>query len=840
LLNLFIYFFFFVIANIHQQKMAVSSSRMIARVARLTTTTTTATTSTTTSRLFHNYSNRMIRCSNSQNQSQQHVRTFASEPVREAEIADETPKKKKSHTPKSASSTKPNIEDLHLNDPTKAPPMDAEAEETFRKIMDEGLDDINLTRRKDAPPFKTEFTPEEKASLQNHTDTIINPEPEVPQIPRPTSTKSHSFQAETAQLLRIVTHSIYTDKEVFLRELISNGSDALEKVRYLQSTGEKLLDPELPLEIRITVDTKNKCISITDTGIGMNDEEIISNLGTIARSGSRQFMQEVTKKQGAQSDTAGNIIGQFGVGFYSSFMVSGEVEVVSAPGRANSKGADKAYYWKSTGTGDYELAEVERKQRGTTLILHVRDDCQEFVSKSMVETIIKKYSNFVNFPIYLNDEKVNTLGAIWTMPKDSVSDELHGQFYRFIANSYDYPTYRLHFSVDAPLSITALLYFPERHMERFGLGRMEPSVSLYSRRVLIQSKCKELLPDWLRFMKGVVDSEDIPLNLSRESMQDTRLLGRLKAAVTKRILKFLIDQSVKDPVKYEAFYKEYTNFLKEGVITDAENRKDIAKLIRFDSNIEKDVSKTASVSFDDYIGRMPPSQKNIYFLQAPSRELAFSSPYYESVKDKGMEVLFLYSPMDDFVMRNLGEFNGRKLMSVEGDEAEELNNPEDSAKKAESAVFEQSMIDFFKTTLENRVSEVKSSSRLKESPAIIVSSESSAFRKMMRYVEQESGQKAMEIPKQKLEINTKHPILITLKELINKSDMESRQLAQLVVEQIFDDALIQADLMENPTSMIPRLNKLMETALAFSITTSKLNTEVPYSRNTTNTNNNTK
>jgi len=351
----------------------------------------------------------------------------------------------------------------------------------------------------------------------------------------------HDFQAETKKLLSIVSNSLYTDKEVFVRELISNASDALEKLRHQQLTGEKVLAPDSPLLVSIHADSKNKTLTITDTGIGMNDRELIQNLGSIGHSGSSEFMKSLDTKDS-------EIIGQFGVGFYSAFMVADKVTVYSRSSKLGAKG----YVWQSDGSGSYEIAEADGIERGTKIILHLNNKSEQFSQKEMIERIVKKYSNFVNFDIKLNGDKVNTVKALWTMPKSQISEEDHKQFYQFIAHAYDSPTYTLHFGTDTPINIRSLFYVGSQHAEKYGMSRLESGVSLYCRKVLIQPKA-QLLPEFLRFVKGVVDSEDIPLNLSREHLQDTALIKRIGDVLTKRVLKWLDDEAKKDPKKIRRF-----------------------------------------------------------------------------------------------------------------------------------------------------------------------------------------------------------------------------------------------------------------------------------------------
>ena len=423
------------------------------------------------------------------------------------------------------------------------------------------------------------------------------------------------FQAETRKLLDIVTHSIYTDREVFVRELISNASDALEKFRYRQVKGEVTVNDDEPLEINILANKDTNTLTLIDNGIGMSKDELIENLGTIARSGSKQFVESLKSTGSTDSNS---IIGQFGVGFYSSFMVSDSVSVESIS--ALTKADSSSSTWESDGSGTYKIKESTRseniKSRGSCIVMKLKDSCKEFADADKIKSIIQRYSNFVAFPIKVNGEVVNTVSAIWLNDKNSVTTEQYNNFYKFIANAFDEPRYTLHFRADAPIDLKCLFYVPTFHTEKFGMGRMEPGVNLYSRKVLIESKPKDLLPDWLRFVKGVVDSEDLPLSLSREKPQDSNLLRRIREVLTRKLIRFLEEQMKNDPTKYKEFYLEFNYFLKEGICHDFRFMDQISKLLLFESS---SLNEGELTSFDDYIGRSTPEEKEIYYLVAPNR-----------------------------------------------------------------------------------------------------------------------------------------------------------------------------------------------------------------------------
>src|SRR5450432_4114205 len=436
----------------------------------------------------------------------------------------------------------------------------------------------------------------------------------------PTATpQTFEFQAEIKQLLDIVIHSLYTEKEIFVRELVSNASDALEKLRHLQLTEKEIFDDKLELEITVTTDDKAKTITIQDFGVGMTRDELVENLGTIAHSGSKSFLKALG--EGGQKNA--NLIGQFGVGFYSAFMVAKSVKVYTHSWRAGEPG----YVWTSDGSGSYEIEESEGQRRGAKIVIELKDDCAEFSQEWKVKEILERYSAFVSFPINLNGKRINTVQALWLRSKSEIKEEEYEEFYKFQAHAYDEPRLRLHFSADAPLSINALLFVPKENTEKMGLARTEPAVSLYCRKVLIDAKPKDLLPEWLRFLKGVVDSEDLPLNISRETMQDKALIEKLNKVITKRFLKFLDDEAKNRPEAYAEFYTEFGIFLKEGAALDFTHKDQLVKLLRFESSLTE---KGKTTSLADYVSRMTGDHREIYYLVGPNRAAIESGPYLEA------------------------------------------------------------------------------------------------------------------------------------------------------------------------------------------------------------------
>jgi len=649
---------------------------------------------------------------------------------------------------------------------------------------------------------------------------------------KPIEEEKLEFQAETRQLLDIVTHSLYTDKQVFLRELISNASDALEKLRHLQSANEgTILDSSVPLEIRIETDEANGMLTITDTGVGMTKEEMISNLGTIARSGSKAFVKQLAElKQNAQQDSSGDaergIIGKFGVGFYSAFMVGDKVEVRSKYSLSSEE--EDAKVWTSTGGNTFSLATLDssiRQDRGTSIVIHVNEDQLEFVQEARIEEIIKKYSNFVNFPIFLNGKRVNTIEAIWAANPKQVTDEAYLEFYKFVANARDDPIYRLHLRFDAPLDIKALLFVPTNHTEKFGMGRMNPGVSLYSRKVLIENKCPDILPEWLRFLKGVIDSEDLPISISREKAQDSALITKIRKALTRRFLNFLANKAKKEPDDFKnMFFPEYGYFIKEGVCADIEFQEPLSKLLYWETS--KTLNKELS-SFDEYISRSPPEQKEIYYLCTASRETGFQSPYYEAFKKAGREVIFIYSAIDDFTLGQIDTYEGRKIISIEkGDidlgtkkdsdsktEDGKEQNEDDEPKDKTMVLSEDEKIEFaswFKGFFEDKVESVKPTNRLSSSPAMITNHESGAMRRMMKMVDaQDVNYQSEPLSKSEVEFNPKHEIIVRMFRMRETDPI----LAKVCAEQVYDNCLVAAGLMDDSRTMLGRLNDLLLVAI---------------------------
>lgn len=618
---------------------------------------------------------------------------------------------------------------------------------------------------------------------------------------------THEFQAETKKLLDIVINSLYTERDVFIRELISNGADALEKYRHesLTRDQEDLFDSHVPLEISIDLDEENKELTITDTGIGMTGEELVANLGTIAHSGSNSFLADLA--EAARKDVS--LIGQFGVGFYSAFMAGSKVRVQS-----RSWDGTEGHEWVSDGTGSFEISECPGLHRGTKIIISLKEGCEDYAKKWKVESIIKQYSSFVPFPIKLEGDTVNTVQALWARNKSEISDDEYLEFYKFIANAADDPLYRLHFSTDAPLSINSLLFVPKENFEIMGFGRVSPGVNLYCQRILIDQHSESILPEWLRFLKGVVDSEDLPLNISRQALQDNALVAKIRRVLTKRFLKFLAEEAKKDEESYLKFWETFGIYLKEGVASDFEYRTELGKLLRFESSKSKE---STPVGLDEYLLRMSPDQEEIYYINGSSRAAIEAGPYVEMFRKKDIEIIYTTEPIDDFVLSHLAEYEGKKFvsadradLSLEDKSESKEEEQEKSAQQLDDKKSEE-LISWLKKTLNDKVADVSKSSRLVESPAMIVNPDgymTSSMERVMAAGRMEKGLTG-EISKKNLEINTANTLICRLAELIDSDEMFAAEVAL----QIYDNAMIQAGLSVDPQEMVERNYRILQKAV---------------------------
>lgn len=623
------------------------------------------------------------------------------------------------------------------------------------------------------------------------------------------------FRAEVRKVLNILTHSLYTNREIFLRELISNASDALDKLRFRINRGEKPIHPDLPLEIRITLDSDAKTITIADSGLGMTAEELAENLGTIAKSGSEQFLADLAENKagedGAVADAA-NIIGRFGVGFYSVFMVAKNVEVTSRPAFGNE--SEPAHVWKSDGLGTYTVAvsEGQKPERGTIIKAWLKDDSFEFCEKFRVESAIRQHSSFIPFPIYLDGEQVNTQPAIWREPRSSVTREQYDKFYESLTYDSKPPLEIEHISVDVPVQFTALLFIPDSALDFFGAGRDYWGLELYAARVLIQHANKELVPEYLAFLKGVVDTEDLPLNISRETLQENVILRKINQVITKQSLSFLEKLASDDAEKYNRFWRLHGNILKLGY-RDYINRDRVAALLRYNSSAMPDAE--ALTSLDAYMERAPEEQKTFWYLVAPNREAAKLNPHMELFRKKGLEVLFLYENIDEFVMEGLGKYKDWAFRSVESASAEELKQLADKEKSEEAAPLtneeEQEfagLLKRMKEILGNRVSDVVASQRLADSPAVLVSPDggmSSTMEKLFKVMQKDDS-----LPVKILEINGDNSLIRSLL-VIYRSDHENAILTEMT-ESLFNSCLLVDGYLNDPQNLARQNNKLLTQA----------------------------
>ncbi|MEA1987425.1 MAG: molecular chaperone HtpG [Candidatus Marinimicrobia bacterium] len=611
--------------------------------------------------------------------------------------------------------------------------------------------------------------------------------------------ESYEYQAEIKKVLDVVIHSLYTNKDIFIRELISNASDALEKFRHVSLVEKDVIDQDLDLDIKIELNKKSKTFTISDTGIGMTKEELIENLGTVAHSGSKEFIEKLAENK----EDAAKLIGQFGLGFYSAFMVSQKVRVITRSYKKNSKG----YIWTSDGENNYTIVEESGLKRGTRIVVELKKDYEKYAEEDEVKGIIKEYSNFVSSPIFIDEKRVNTVQAIWVKNKKEVKEKDYNEFYKFLTNSPSDPFYKLHTSSDAPIQMNTLLYFPKENMEIFGFNRMEPGVNLYCNKILIESKVKEILPDYLRFIKGVVDSEDLSLNISRETLQDNLIVSKINKFLTKRIVKYLIEEAKKDEKKFLDFWKTFAPFVKEGINSDFENRHKLAKLLRFETSKTK---KDELTSLDEYLKRADKEQKEIYFLHGNNRQEIENSPYLETFTAKDIEVIFLYEAIDDFTMSALMDYEEKKLVSADKSDIK-IDKKDDEKKDDEKSKdsFEK-LTKWMEKIFKNDLEKVILSDRLVKSPAIIVNPDDNMTTNMQKILKDAKGN-VFPTGKKILEINPKNSLIKKISKLVDSKKDE--KLITQIAEQIYDNALFNAGMELDKSKMVNRMNELLEKTL---------------------------
>jgi molecular chaperone HtpG len=615
----------------------------------------------------------------------------------------------------------------------------------------------------------------------------------------------YEFKAETKKLLDILVHSLYTSREIFLRELISNASDALDKIRFESNKGTDIENKDLPLEIRIKFDDKKNTITVSDTGIGMTRDEMIANIGTIAKSGSEEFLKQLSENK----DAANNIIGRFGIGFYSVFMVAKEVIIKSKSFRKD----EPAVEWRSDGLGDYDISDLDEKiDRGTIIEIHLKDDAKEFADKYRLEGIIKKHSNFISFPIYLDKDKVNTIAAIWREPKSSIKKEQYDEFYKFLTYDNEEPLEVIHTSVDAPIQFNALLFIPKKSYEFWRFNRDDYGLDLYVRRVLIQHQNKDLLPEYLSFVKGVVDSEDLPLNISRETLQENIIFTKISNSVTTNVLSHLQKVAKENPERYSEFWKEHGRIFKLGYM-DFTNADKYQSLLRFNSSVSKDDKEM--ISLEDYVGRMKKDQKEIYFAVGANKEAIDLNPHLEIFKSKGLEVLYLYDPVDEFVVSSIRKYKDFEFKSVDAADLKTIEKFEDVDKKEEETEklskddekHFDSLLAKMKDILGERVTEVKESKRLKESPATLINPDDTISSTMQKILKMANKDVNMTNQKRIMEINKNHKLIRNLLEIFKKNSKD--QFVVDTTEQLYESALLLEGSLDDPHKLVNRLNKML-------------------------------
>jgi molecular chaperone HtpG len=604
----------------------------------------------------------------------------------------------------------------------------------------------------------------------------------------------HEFQAETRSLLRLMIHSMYSNKEIFLRELISNASDACDKLRFIATQNPELIgDAELAVEL--VADKFTNTLTIRDNGIGMSREDVVDNLGTIARSGTKKFMESLSGDQARDTQ----LIGQFGVGFYSAFIVADKVTV-----NTRRYDAAEAVVWESTGEGDYTIGVGDKAARGTEVVLHLRDDEKEFLEEPRLSEIVRKYSDHIGLPIKLirkegEPETINQARALWTRPKSEISDEDYTGFYEHLSHDYEAPLAWTHQKVEGNLEYTSLLYIPKRAPFDMWDREQQRGVKLYVKRVFIMDRAAELLPPYLRFVRGLVDTADLPLNVSREILQGNRTVDKIRAALVKRVLDLLDDLAANKPDDFKTFWSQFGKVLKEGIVEDHANRDRIAKLLRFASTTAPD---TASVSLDEYLGRMPEAQEKILYLTGESLSALRNSPHLEGFRKAGFEVLLLSDRIDEWVVGHLTEYQGKKLESAARGDAAAAGKIETFDKAKHELEFKD-VLDRLPKALNERVASARVSARLTESPSCLVAPEHGLSRQLIEILKQ-SGEGAPDI-KPILELNPEHPLVGRLKDA-GSDEAVFVDLAEILYGQA---VLAEGGQLEDPAGFVKRLNKLI-------------------------------
>ena len=618
------------------------------------------------------------------------------------------------------------------------------------------------------------------------------------------------FQTEVKQLLQLMIHSLYSNKEIFLRELISNASDAVDKLRFEGLTDDALFEGDSEFSIRVAFDKEARTVTISDNGIGMTREEVIEHIGTIAKSGTAQFFNSLTGDQAKDA----NLIGQFGVGFYSAFIVADKVTLTT---RRAGLTAEHGVRWESAGEGEYSLETLEHAARGTEVVLHLREGEDEFLDGMRLRNIISKYSDHITLPIimekpYYGDEKdapaepeletVNRASALWARPKSEITDEEYNEFYKHVAHDFEDPLARTHNRVEGKYEYTSLLYIPSRAPFDMWDREQRHGIKLYVRRVFIMDDADQLMPNYLRFIRGVIDSNDLPLNVSRELLQHNKAIDNIRAGSIKKVLGLLETMAKDEPEQYAAFWKEFGRVMKEGPGEDFSNQERIAKLLRFSSTHTD--SETQDVSLEDYVGRMKDNQDAIYYVTAESFAAAKNSPHLEIFRKKGIEVLLLTDRVDEWLASSLTTFDGKPLKSVAQGELN-LGDLEDEAEKTaqeETGKAFEDIVERVKKALGEAVSNVRITHRLTTSPACLVTNENDMSANLERILKS-AGQK---VPSNKpiLELNPEHPLVLKL-----KAESDEALFVELT-QVLFDQALLaEGGQLDDPASFVKRINELL-------------------------------
>ncbi len=609
-----------------------------------------------------------------------------------------------------------------------------------------------------------------------------------------------AFKAEIKQLLNILIHSLYTEREIFLRELISNASDALTQLQFAMLTDRDVHEADAELKIHLSVDEDEKILTITDTGVGMTQEELIQNLGTIAQSGARAFIEASQESDANLSD----IIGQFGVGFYSVFMVADWVRVTSRSYKPDAEAAT----WYATGEDTFTVDAAEKAERGTTIEIKLNTESEEFATDFQLREIVKRHSDYVPFPIFIgeSEEQANKQTAIWRQSPQEVEDDSYNDFYKQLTLDFEDPLARIHYRADAPLQIFGLLYVPTKAERTMFSLRKEDGLKLYVRKVLIQEYTKDLLPNHYRFVQGVVDTEDLPLNVSRESFQSSAVIARMKKILTSQVTNKLKDMAKKEAAEYAKFWENFGQFIKEGISTEPLESETLAPLVRFHTTTHTE----SWASFDEYVERMKTGQEKIYFIIGDDDRSVARSPHLDYFRDNGYEVITFTDPMDSFMLMGLKKFGDYDLQNVaaadlELPEAEATDEDEPQPEEMPEKDFKK-VVKRFKKQLGERVTDVRSTDHLRDSVARLVDPEGTMDQEMQRVYR--IVDRDYEVPKKVLELNPRHPIIANLYDL-EKDD----EFGKTVIEQIYESALLIEGLHPDPASMLPRIQELMEKAL---------------------------